>query len=41
MSTKDNPVEEFRRATAAAMRAVSHKRELEVEFTPDPPPHPG
>ncbi|MBT3791553.1 MAG: cobaltochelatase subunit CobT [Rhodospirillales bacterium] len=37
MSTKDNPVEEFRRATAAAMRAVSHKRELEVEFTPDPP----
>ena len=35
--TKDNPVEEFRRVTAAAMRAVSHDRELEVEFTPDPP----
>ncbi|HEX9808924.1 MAG TPA: cobaltochelatase subunit CobT [Alphaproteobacteria bacterium] len=34
---KDNPVEEFRRVTAAAMRAVSHKRDLEVEFTPDPP----
>ncbi|MDH3240179.1 MAG: cobaltochelatase subunit CobT [Alphaproteobacteria bacterium] len=34
---KDNPVEEFRRVTAAAMRAVSHERELEVEFTPDPP----
>jgi cobaltochelatase CobT len=33
----DNPVEEFRRVTAAAMRAVSHERELEVEFTPDPP----
>ena len=35
--TKDNPVEEFRRVTAAAMRAVSRDRELEVEFTPDPP----
>ncbi len=35
--SKDNPVEEFRRVTAAAMRAVSHKRDLEVEFTPDPP----
>ena len=35
--TKDNPVEEFRRVTAAAMRAVSHDAELEVEFTPDPP----
>ena len=34
---KDNPVEEFRRVTAATMRAVSHHRELEVEFTPDPP----
>ena len=34
---KDNPVEEFRRVTAAAMRAVSHEREVEVEFTPDPP----
>ncbi|MDX1486512.1 MAG: cobaltochelatase subunit CobT, partial [Alphaproteobacteria bacterium] len=34
---KDNPVEEFRRVTAATMRAVSHERELEVEFTPDPP----
>ncbi len=37
MSNKDNPVEDFRRVTAAAMRAVSHKRELEVEFTPEPP----
>jgi cobaltochelatase CobT len=37
MSNKDNPVEEFRRVTAACMRAVSHKRDLEVEFTPDPP----
>ncbi len=35
--SKDNPVEEFRRVTAATMRAVSHQRELEVEFTPDPP----
>jgi cobaltochelatase CobT len=34
---KDNPVEEFRRVTAATMRAVSHLRDLEVEFTPDPP----
>ena len=34
---KDNPVEEFRRITAATMRAISHERELEVEFTPDPP----
>jgi len=37
MSNKDNPVEDFRRVTAAAMRAVSHKRELEVEFTPEAP----
>ena len=37
MSNKDNPVEDFRRVTAAAMRAVSHRRELEVEFTPEPP----
>jgi cobaltochelatase CobT len=35
--SKDNPVEEFRRVTAAAMRAVSHRRDLDVEFTPDPP----
>ncbi len=35
--SKDNPVEEFRRVTAATMRAVAHERELEVEFTPDPP----
>ncbi len=35
--TTDNPVEDFRRVTAAAMRALSHDRELEVEFTPDPP----
>jgi cobaltochelatase CobT len=35
--SKDNPVEEFRRVTAATMRAVSHRRDLDVEFTPDPP----
>ncbi len=35
--TKDSPVEEFRRATGAAMRAMSHEPELQIAFTPDPP----
>ena len=33
----DGPVEEFRRVTAAAMRAMAHEPELTVSFTPDPP----
>ena len=34
---QDGPVEEFRRLTAAAMRAVAHRRELEVTFSPEQP----
>ncbi len=30
-------VEEFKRVTAAAMRAVAREKDLTVEFTPDPP----
>ncbi len=33
----DGPVEEFRRVTAAAMRAMAREPELTVSFTPDPP----
>ncbi len=32
----DGPIEEFRRVTAAAMRAISRNAELSVTFTPDP-----
>jgi len=32
----DSPIEEFRRVTAAAMRAISRNAELSVAFTPDP-----
>jgi cobaltochelatase CobT len=35
--TKDSPAEAFKRVTAATMRAVSHKPELAVDFTPDQP----
>jgi cobaltochelatase CobT len=34
--TNDGPIEEFRRVTAAAMRAISRNVELSVTFTPDP-----
>jgi cobaltochelatase CobT len=37
MSTKDSPAEAFKRVTAATMRAVSHKPDLSVDFTPDQP----
>ncbi|MBS27628.1 MAG: cobaltochelatase subunit CobT [Alphaproteobacteria bacterium] len=33
----DGPVEEFRRVTAAAMRAMAREPELTVSFTPDQP----
>ncbi|MEP4379116.1 MAG: cobaltochelatase subunit CobT [Alphaproteobacteria bacterium] len=36
-SGNDGPVEEFRRVTAAAMRAIAREPELTVSFTPDPP----
>jgi cobaltochelatase CobT len=32
----DGPIEEFRRVTAAAMRAIARNPELSVNFTPDP-----
>ncbi|HCP01228.1 MAG TPA: cobaltochelatase subunit CobT [Rhodospirillaceae bacterium] len=35
--SNDGPVEEFRRVTAAAMRAMACEPELTVSFTPDPP----
>jgi cobaltochelatase CobT len=35
--TKESPTENFKRVTAATMRAVSHKPELTVDFTPDQP----
>lgn len=35
--SKDGPVEDFRRLTAAAMRAIAHRRELEVVFSPETP----
>ena len=35
--TKDSPAEAFKRVTAATMRAVSHKPDLAVDFTPDQP----
>ena len=34
--SNDGPIEEFRRVTAAAMRAISRNAELSVTFTPDP-----
>jgi cobaltochelatase CobT len=33
----DGPVEEFRQVTAAAMRAIAHEPELQVNFAPEPP----
>ncbi len=35
--SNDGPIEEFRRITAASMRAISQNTELSVTFTPDPP----
>ena len=37
MAANDSPVEEFRRVTAAAMRAIARRDELAVAFSPDPP----
>ena len=37
MSDGPNPVEEFKRVTAATMRAMAHRRELTVSFTGEPP----
>src|SRR5262249_37038601 len=34
MSGPKNPVEEFRRVTGAAMRAISHHDEVQVSFAP-------
>ncbi|MFT5182397.1 MAG: cobaltochelatase CobT [Alphaproteobacteria bacterium] len=34
--SNDGPIEEFRRVTAAAMRAISRNAELSVTFSPDP-----
>jgi cobaltochelatase CobT len=36
MVERSSPVEEFRRVTSAAMRAVSHRRELAMQFTGEP-----
>ncbi|MGE0256280.1 MAG: cobaltochelatase subunit CobT [Alphaproteobacteria bacterium] len=36
-ANRDGPVEEFRRVTAAAMRAIAREPELNVAFSPDPP----
>ncbi|MCH7710137.1 MAG: cobaltochelatase subunit CobT [Proteobacteria bacterium] len=35
--TQEGPVEAFKRVTGAAMRAISKRKELTVEFTPEPP----
>jgi len=35
VSAKDNPVDSFRQVTAAAMRAVAHRTEVSVTFTPE------
>ena len=35
--SNDGPIEEFRRITAASMRAISQNAELSVTFSPDPP----
>ena len=32
MTDRDSPVEEFKRATAATMRAISHREDIEVNF---------
>ena len=37
MTTQDGPVEEFRRVTAAAMRAIARRSELNVAFGPEAP----
>ncbi len=33
----DGPVEAFKRVTGAAMRAISKRQQLTLEFAPDPP----
>ncbi|MCH7633724.1 MAG: cobaltochelatase subunit CobT [Proteobacteria bacterium] len=35
--TREGPVEAFKRVTGAAMRAISERKELTVEFAPEPP----
>ncbi|MCH7542699.1 MAG: cobaltochelatase subunit CobT [Proteobacteria bacterium] len=35
--TQEGPVEAFKRVTGAAMRAISKRKELTVEFAPEPP----
>ena len=35
--TQEGPVEAFKRVTGAAMRAISERKDLTVEFAPEPP----
>ncbi len=35
--TREGPVEAFKRVTGAAMRAISERKDLTVEFAPEPP----
>ncbi|MDJ0947932.1 MAG: cobaltochelatase subunit CobT [Alphaproteobacteria bacterium] len=35
MAHRDGPIDEFRRATAAAMRAIARRDDVSVSFTPD------
>ncbi len=35
--SREGPVEAFKRVTGAAMRAISQRKELTVEFAPEPP----
>ena len=37
MSARESRIDEFRRVTAAAMRAISHKGQLNVTFAPGQP----
>jgi len=37
MTQNDNPVEAFKRSTAATVRALSHRAEVQVGFSSDPP----
>ena len=37
MSHQDGQVDEFRRVTAAAMRALARRPDVEVDFSPEPP----
>jgi cobaltochelatase CobT len=36
MSEQESPVEQFKRATAATVRAIAHERELQVNFSAEP-----